>query len=72
VGDVPINYIVRNGQTIILNTRSTQALEAAGIPRSLWNGVNQTGNEFFEGLLNGQLGRNPGGPFSTVRPSGGP
>jgi PPE-repeat protein len=27
--DVEINYIVRNGQTIILNTRSAQSLEAA-------------------------------------------
>ena len=70
--DVPVNYIVRDGQTIILNTRSAQALEAAGIPRAQWNGVNQTGNQFFENLLNGQLGRNPGGPFDTVRPSGGP
>jgi RHS repeat-associated protein len=68
--DVPINYIVRDGQTIILNTRSAQALEAAGIPRAQWNGVNQTGNSFFENLLNGQLGRNPGGPFDTVRPGG--
>jgi filamentous hemagglutinin len=72
VSDVPVNYIVRDGQTIILNTRSAQALEAAGIPRASWNGVNQTGNQFFENLLNGQLGRNPGGPFDTVRPSGGP
>ena len=70
--DVPINYIVRDGQTIILNTRSAQALEGAGIPRSQWSGVNQTGNKLFENLLDGQLGRNPGGPFDTVRPSGGP
>lgn len=32
--EVSVNYIVRDGQTIILNTRSAQALEAAGIPRS--------------------------------------
>jgi RHS repeat-associated protein len=71
-GDVPVNYIVRDGQTIMLNTRSAQALEAAGIPRSQWNGVNQTGNQFFENLLNGQLGRNRGGPFDTVRRVGTP
>jgi len=68
--DVEINYIVRNGQTIILNTRSAQSLEAAGIPRSLWNGVNRTGNQLFEDLLNGQIGRNRGAPFDTVRRSG--
>ena len=70
--DVPVNYIVRDGQTIILNTRSSQALEAAGIPRSQWNGINQTGNAAFENMLNGQLSRNPGGPFTTVRPSNKP
>jgi RHS repeat-associated protein len=69
--DVPINYIVRDGQTIILNTRSAQALEQAGIPRGQWKGVNQTGDTFYESLLDGQLGRNPGGPFDSVRPSGG-
>lgn len=69
--EVPINYIVRDGQTIILNTRSAQALDAAGIPRSQWNGVNKTGDSLFEGLLDGQLSRNRGAPFDTVRPSGG-
>jgi hypothetical protein len=68
--DVPINYIVRDGQTIILNTRSAQALEAAGIPRSVWKGIDKTGNQKFEEMLNDQLGRNPGAPFESVRPSG--
>jgi RHS repeat-associated protein len=66
-GDIPVNYIVRDGQTIILNTRSAQALESAGIPRSQWNGVNQTGSKFFEKLLDSQMRRNPGGPFESVR-----
>jgi hypothetical protein len=29
---VPVSYIIRGGQAIILNTRSAKALEAAGIP----------------------------------------
>ena len=33
--DVPIQYIVRDGNTLILNTRSAQALEQAGIPREV-------------------------------------
>ena len=37
--DVPIQYIVRDGTTLILNTRSAQALEQAGIPRAQWNAV---------------------------------
>jgi hypothetical protein len=53
-----------------LNTRSAQALEAADIPRSLWNGVNRTGNQEFEERINLQLRRNRGAPFDTVRRSG--
>ena len=32
--DVPVEVIVRNGQTLILNTRSATALAGAGIPRT--------------------------------------
>ena len=69
--EVPIDYIVRDGRSIILNTRSSQALEAAGVARSEWNAVNRTGNAAYEGRLTDQLSRNPGGPFDTVRRSGG-
>ncbi len=55
---VPVNVVVRNGQTFILNTRSSAALTQAGIPRSGWNVVNQTGNASFEKMLTGQLTRN--------------
>ncbi|MFA9466856.1 MAG: hypothetical protein ACERKN_21585 [Velocimicrobium sp.] len=58
---------------MILNTRTSQALTQAGISRSQWSTINQTGNTFFEDLLTGQLTRNglssSGTP--TVRPSGG-
>lgn len=70
---VPIEYIVRDGNTLILNTRSAQALEQAGIPRNQWNAVNVTGNAQAEARLTGQLTRNrltsQGTP--TVRPSNG-
>ncbi|QHI73451.1 hypothetical protein [Aminipila terrae] len=70
--NLPVEYIVRDGNTLILNTRTSQALIQAGIPRSQWSTINQTGNEFFEDLLTGQLSRNgltsAGTP--TVRPSG--
>ena len=70
--DVPINYIVRDGNKLILNTRSAQALEAAGIPRSAWNAVNRTGNAMFEEMLTGQLQRNglTSAGTATVRASG--
>jgi len=71
--DVPVEYIVKDGNTLILNTRSAQALEQAGIPRSEWNAVNMTGDAAAEARLAGQLQRNgltsEGTP--TVRPSGG-
>jgi hypothetical protein len=56
--DVPVEYIVRDGNTLILNTRSSQALERAGIPRSQWNPVNMTGDAKAEARLTEQLMRN--------------
>ena len=72
-GEVPIQYITRDGQTLILNTRSAQALEQAGIPRSQWNAVNMTGDAAAEARLTAQLQRNglTNQGTSTVRPSGG-
>jgi RHS repeat-associated protein len=71
--EVPIDFIVRDGNTLILNTRSAQALEAAGIPRSQWNAVNRTGHEMYENLLSGQLERNglTSKGIANVRRSGG-
>lgn len=69
--NIPINVVVRNGQTFILNTRSSAALMRAGIPRSAWNVVNQTGVPFFESSLTGQLGRNSLiNGTNTIRQSG--
>lgn len=69
---VPIDYVVRNGQMFILNTRSAQALTQAGIPRSQWFGVNRTGIPAFEARLTGQLTRNklPATGISKVRRTG--
>ena len=36
---------------IILNTRSAQALESAGIPRSAWNGINKQAAHFLRRCL---------------------
>jgi hypothetical protein len=56
--DVPIEYLIRDGNTLILNTRSAVALEMAGIPRSRWNAVNMTGNMGAELRLTDQLENN--------------
>lgn len=55
VTDVPVDYIVRNGRTLILNTRSAQALTRAGISRSHWNAVDRSGQRAYEARLTGQL-----------------
>jgi RHS repeat-associated protein len=70
--DVPINYIIREGQVLILNTRSAQALQMAGIPRGQWSAVNRTGQGAYESMLNRQLQRNglTSKGISTVRQSG--
>lgn len=69
--DVRVDYIVRDGNTLILNTRSAQALQNAGIPRSLWVGVDRTGVAQYEAMVSSQLNRNrltsAGTP--TVRPA---
>lgn len=65
--DVPVEYIVRDGNTLILNTRSAMALTRAGIPRSAWSAVDATGDALAEQRLNGQLGRN--GLTSTGTPT---
>jgi len=73
VADLPVEYIVRDGNTLILNTRTSQALTQAGIPRSQWNVIDRTGIELYEEMLSGQLSRNKltSEGISTVRPSGG-
>lgn len=53
--DVSIDVIVRDGNALILNTRSTQSLLRADIPVSQWNIIYRTGQEAYEARLTGQL-----------------
>ena len=73
VADLPVEYIVRDGNTLILNTRTSQALTQAGVARNQWNAIDRTGNSMFEELLTGQLSRNKltSEGISSVRLSGG-
>ena len=68
--DVPIQYIVKDGKPLILNTRSAQALEQAGIPRNAWNTVNKTRDAAAQARLTAQLKRSklPKGGTKTVKP----
>lgn len=68
VSEIEVNYIVRNGTTYILNTRTSEALKRAGISRIKWKGaVNRSGNKLYEALLDGQLKRAKLGPGQGVR-----
>jgi hypothetical protein len=68
--DVPVQYIVQDGNTLMLNTRSAQALEQAGIPRAQWNAVDMTGDAAAQARLAAQLQRNglPMQGIPTVTP----
>jgi len=72
--DVPLEFFTRgNGQTLISNTRSAEALRRAGIPRSQWHGVDISGNVPALRRLAKQLNQNnlwPNG-IPNVKPSGG-
>ena len=56
--DLTVHYIVRDGHTLIQNTRTAQVLERAGIPRSQWNAVNKTGDAKHELDVSRQLDKN--------------
>ena len=53
--DVEIDYIVRDGKRFILNTRTSMALEEAGISKNQWNVRNRTNQAGFETRLTNQL-----------------
>jgi len=70
--DVPVDMIERDGNTLILNTRSANALERAEVPRSAWNTIDRTGDPAYEARRTGQLDRNNlrSAVTPTVRPTG--
>ena len=71
--DVPLEYLTTNGQTVILNTRSAEALRRAGIPRELWRGIDIADDAAALERLAEQLRKAKLGPegIPTVRPSQG-
>lgn len=60
---VPVDYVVLDGQKLLLNTRSSTALTLAEVPRDQWYGSNKTGliafnQTTFDDLARAQLKRN--------------
>lgn len=47
---IPIDYFNTNDGRLMMNTRTTTALDAAGIPRSQWYGRDQTGRATKDGF----------------------
>jgi hypothetical protein len=56
--EVPVEIIVRNGNRLIVNTRSSLALRQAGIPDAQWNLINRTGVPEVEANITERLARN--------------
>lgn len=81
VSDVPVDFVNMNGTTLVLNTRTSTALQNAGIPQSQWYGAPRTGQTAyiddagnavtFDDLATQQLGNNGFPPTgSTTLPIG--
>jgi hypothetical protein len=73
-GQITVDYVITaDGTSVILNTRTSIALNRAGIPQSQWFGVNRTGVTVpkaevpttFDELLNRQLANNKLPPTGT-------
>lgn len=72
VDKLPIDYVSKDGERVILNTRTTTALKNANIPKSEWYGRNVTNGKAYPGvtydkLASRQLGKNYGGSVGNAR-----
>ena len=56
--DVPVQVVTMDGNTLIVNTRSSLALSQAGIPQSSWNLIDMTGNSDVINSITTRLGNN--------------
>lgn len=63
--DLPVEYLVRDGNSLLINTRSSLALKQANIPESSWSLINRTGVESAEAAMTERLLRNGLGSGGT-------
>jgi filamentous hemagglutinin len=47
---LPLDFVDLNGTRLILNTRTSTALDQAGIPRIEWYGVDKTNTKVYDGV----------------------
>jgi RHS repeat-associated protein len=64
--DLPVEFVMKDGVPILLNTRSSVALTISGVPRPLWKLVDATADFGANLRLAGQLANNAGAPTPTV------
>lgn len=69
---VPLHYVMVDGEMVIANTRSSTSLINANIPKSQWYGIDKTGqiaydNITFDQLVRNQLNKNYGGSVQNAR-----
>jgi hypothetical protein len=69
---IPVQLVVKEGTTFLVNTRSSAAMILSGAAKPLWTLVDATAEVGVNLRLAGQLARNPGAPTIVVRlkPSG--
>ena len=58
VDTVPVEYIVRDGNRLIVNTRSSLSLQRANIPESQWRLIDRTNVPEVEARITERLLRN--------------
>jgi hypothetical protein len=63
--DLPVEYLVRDGNRLLINTRSSLALKQANIPESSWSLINRTGVESAEAAMTDRLLHNGLGSGGT-------
>jgi RHS repeat-associated protein len=56
--EIPVEVVIKDGNTLVVNTRSSLALQRAGIPIERWNVIDRTGNATVEADLADRLARN--------------
>lgn len=55
---IAVNYVERDGVRVVADTRTSIALERAGVDPAEWNWVNKTGDDVIEDNVNKALQRN--------------
>jgi len=67
--DITVDFVDRNGTRVLADTRTSVALERAGIPQKDWNLIDRTGDAFTESRVTDAMARNGlEAPASSVDP----